>query len=267
MIKKYFIIISLLLSGIISAGPALASSDFIYKSPNKLDFVKLDKASKSEKQGGIKHPYNFEFEQIRAILRSIHFNKKVVIMKDLKNQQLFDESNVEFLAGYLTEAFQKATPEQVVEVSYFTKDTKVVIQDDRLSIFRAFIKDDGLHVKFTKLYAKLLGDRTTQGANRASSEARGLRVGLELQPGQNRIGWDPEELVFDLDFFRNGGVSKPEKLEKTKSTKSEADPTVEVQKKAKSIRERLKELEQMKKDEMITDKEYQTKRKALLEEL
>ena len=146
-------------------------------------------------------------------------------------------------------------------VSYFTRESKVLIQNDRLTVFRAFLKDDGLHIKFTKLHAKLLGDRTTMGRERASSEARGLRVSLEVQPGQNRISHDPEELVFDLAHF-TGAPQKPVPAMVRGTAKKEAVTAPE-----KSLRDRLKELDQLKKDELITQEEYEKKRRELLKDL
>lgn len=261
------------------SSPAFAD-DVIYKSANKLDFVKIGKAKKEEKAGGLKHPYTFEAGQIRDILRSIRFNKKNLIMKDQENRALFDEQNVEFLAPYLIEAFKKTGPDQAVVVSYFTRDSKaLIIQDDRLTVFRAFVKDDGLHLRFNKLYAKLQGDRVTMGADRMAQEARGLRVGLEVQPGQNRISWKPEELVFDLSHFTSQGVvstsdkavSSKDKKESKKNKKvkeEESQPKQALEDEGKkSVRQRLKELDQLKADELITEKEYQKKRQELIKEL
>ena len=242
---------------------ARADSNYIYKSPNKIDFVKLDKANKHEKTDGLLHPHTFTDDEVRSVLRSIRFNKKVLLSKDIEKAELFDEKNIEFLTPYLLEAFQKAGPEQVVVASYFTRHGQMLVQNDRLTVFRAFLKNDGLHFVFNKLYAKMLGDRTTMGADRAMQEARGLKVSLELQPGQNRIGWDPEEIVFDLNVF-----SGTEKVKQPKKKKKESDAVTapEVQK-MKSVRDRLKELEQMKKDELITDEEYKKKREGLIREL
>lgn len=250
-------------------------AEFIYKSKNKIDFIKLDKAKKQEKEGGVKHPYDFNPEQMRAILSSVHFNKKILMLKDIENRQLFDEDNVEFLVPYLVDAFKKVKADQVVVASYFTRKTKVVVQDDRLTIFRAFVKDDGFHIRFTKLYAKMLGDRTTMGAERAANEARSIRVSLEVQPGQNRISWDPEELVFDLAYYRTGGAGVPgsgdgqmgAEAEKRPKHTSRTAKKESVEEEGKSIRVRMKELEQLKKDELITEKEYQRKRKELIEQL
>ena len=268
MLKKGFIGLVL---AVFLASPA-AADEFIYKSKNKLDFVKLDQAKKKEKEGGLLHPHDFDPDQIRVILASIHFNKKILMMKDIENRRLFDDGNVETLAPYLIEAFKKAKPEETVVVSYFTRDQKFLIQNDRLTIFRAFVKEDGLHLIFTKVYAKLLGDRMTMGADKISREARSIRVGLEVQPGQNRLSWDPEELVFDLAYYAPGGVKEAQpvaekaiKIEKKgKGKEAAAAPAQEGE---KTVRERLKELDDLKKDELITEKEYQRKRRELIEQL
>ena len=256
---------SLVLLSLVSS-PALAD-EFIYKSTNKIDFIKLDRAKKEEREGGLKHPYPFGPEQIRATIRSIHFNKKILLIKDIQDRQLFSEANVEFLAPYLIEAFGKAKPEEVVVVSYFTRDTKVVIQDDRLTVFRAFVKEDGLHIRFTKLYAKMLGDRTTMGAERATREARGMRVALELQPGQNRISWRPEELVFDLAYFASGEAGEEKKLPLKNGKGKKEARGIESEGTGKSVKDRLQELDQLKKSELITEKEYRKKRRELIEQL
>ena len=62
--------------------------------------------------------------------------------------------------------------------------------------------------------------------------------------------------------------SKKQKTEeKTAPATTPENPSQDVSEKTKTVRERLKELDQMKKDEMITEKEYQTKRKEILKEL
>lgn len=269
--KRWIVIISSLAVIV----PSMAQAgETIYKSKNKIDYIKLDGAKRAEKEGGLNHPYTFTGEQMKAVLSSIHFNKKILLMKDVENRNLFDEQNVEFLTPYLIEAFQKAKADEVVVVSYFTRNTKLVIQNDRLTVLRAFMKSDGLHMKFTKIYAKLLGDRETQGSAMATSQARGLRVSLELQPGQNRVSWDPEELVFDLGHFSGTATAEKSEPKKEKAKKEKKDKEIVAEEGMKtedagekSVRDRLKELDQLKADALISEKEYQAKRKELLKEL
>lgn len=264
-------IFPLILSLIFSASSQ--ADDYLYKSGNKIDYVKISKANKEEKAGGLKHPAIFTPEQMRSILKSLHFNKKVILSKKIADGDLFKEGHIEFLLPYIIEGFQKLKDNQVLVVSFFTKDPTFVLQDDRLTIIRAFVKEDGLHFKFNKLYAKMLGDRTTMGSLRAAQEAKSLGVSLEIQPGQNRISWEPEELVFDLNHYTASGekiedssqqAARGQKEKAKKEIQKSVPEKIAVQ---KTIKDRLKELDQLKKDEMITEKEYQQKRKELLQQL
>ncbi len=276
--------------------PVLAGQEqYIYKNPNKLDFVKVDKAKKEEKEGGLKHPATVDLGQMKGILSAIHFSKKNLLFKDMEDRGLLAERHVEFLAPFIVEALQKATDNQVVVVSYFTKDSKYLVQNNRLTIFRAFVKDDGLHMRFSKVYAKLLGDRGTKGATRTANEAEELNVSFEMHPGQSWVTIDPKEVLFDLkyDFVRNVAQAeaapakkdkkesskivnktKTEKVEKASSGPDETDTVKEERQDAAkavqdktSIRQRLKELDALKKEDLITEKEYQKKRQQLLLEL
>jgi hypothetical protein len=256
--------VAILASFLLLAG--CAKSDYLYKSPNKIDSVRIAKASRSEKKGGLNHPYTLGPRQIREILGSLYFNKKVLLRIDVKDRELFQERHIEFLATYLQEAFKKVGPEQVVSVSYFTQSRSFGLMNDRLTIFRAYMKEDGLHFKFSKVYAKLLGDRTTQGKQRATGEARGIGVSLEVQPGQNRISWKPEEIVFDVK--RQFAKGETGKKWRGKSADSKKKKVITRRPKRKlTAHERLKELDRLKEEELITEKEYKKKRKVILRDL
>ncbi len=235
---------------------ACARTNYIYRSPNRIDFIKLSSADRTEREGGLKHPYSFPVDQLRSMISSLRFNKRLLFRKEAREGELLEERHVETLLPHLIEAFRRATPEQVVVVSFFTQSSRFLVPDDRLTIFRAFLKEDGLHLRFTKLYAKMTGDRTTKGPERAIAEARGLRVGIELQPGQRRISWDPHEIAIDL------GADK---------VKEPAEPKVrapvQVPEASKGVRERLRELDRLREEELITEKEYQKKRRELIQQL
>ena len=189
-------------------------------------------------------------------------------MKDIEDRRLFDAKNVEFLAPYLMEALKKASPQQVVVVSYFTREAKSVVMEDRLTVFRAFVKEDGLHFRFKKLYAKLLGDRTTKGLERSMQEAKGIRVQLEPQPGVALVSHKPVEVIFDLPYFLKGTSAVPaEASPGKKPILLHTHDTLGKGDEGRPIRERLKELDRLREEELITEKEYQRKRRELLEEL
>lgn len=299
--KKF--IFSVLIGLIALCGSSSSEAgEYLYKSPNKLDFIKMDKAKKSEKEGGLRHPASLDENQVKGILSSLHFSKNILIRKDITDKAIFSERHVEFLAPYLAEGLKKADENQVVTVSYFTKDSKFLIQNNRITIFRAFVKDDGLHLHFSKIYAKILGDRETKGVHQAATQATAVNVVLEMQPGLSWVTIDPPEVLADLkyDFVAHKAATEvvadepAKKGKKSKTAKSEnvqeaqaAEPAKEAKKpkvpsyddvsehgadrespqhKA-NIKARLKELEDLKKEDLITDKEYQRKRRDLLQEL
>ncbi|MBI2066988.1 MAG: hypothetical protein HYT77_03135 [Deltaproteobacteria bacterium] len=244
---------------------ACSKGNYVYKSPNRLDWVRIAKAKKQERGGGLRHPYDFDSRQMREILSSLRFNKKFLIQRDIEEQQLFQERHVEYLLPYLLQAFRRVGPEEVVSVSFFTQSRKYGLANDRLTIFRAYLQEDGLHLQFQKIYAKLIGDRTTQGSLQATQEARGIGVTLELQPGQNRISWDPEEIVFDLNVFTKNGIRN--NVKNTAGPKFSNPKPEKVPPKTLDARDRLKELERLRQEELITEKEYEKKRKEILKDL
>jgi len=290
------LILSVLVGIVVLCGSSSSEAgEYLYKSPNKLDFIKMDKAKKSEKEGGLRHPATLDENQVKGILSSLHFSKSILIRKDINDKAIFSERHVEFLAPYLAEGLKKADENQVVTVSYFTKDSKFLIQNNRITIFRAFVKDDGLHLHFSKIYAKILGDRETKGVHQAATQATAVNVVLEMQPGLSWVTIDPPEVLADLkyDFVAHRSapqvpiVSKGKKVgaglkpAPTEPVSSESgkpkvpsyddvsehgDYRESPQHKA-NIKQRLKELEDLKKEDLITDKEYQRKRRDLLQEL
>jgi hypothetical protein len=70
-----------------------------------------------------------------------------------------------------------------------------------------------------------------------------------------------KEIVAE-DAVKETSAPAPAKESKKKSAAAESVSSGE-----KSVKDRLKELDDLKKDEMITDKEYQAKRKELLKQL
>ncbi|MBI3541257.1 MAG: hypothetical protein HY073_03865 [Deltaproteobacteria bacterium] len=253
---------------LVLCGHAVRADQVIYKSPNKIDFVKIEKASKDQrKAGAFKHPHDFQPEELQKVLASIRFNKKALLSKDIQNDRLYDDKNIDVLSPYLMEAFKKAGPEEKVVVSYFTHNTKLAVPDDRLTVFETFVREDGLHLRFNKLYAKMLGDRTTMGSARASQEAQSLRVSLELQPGQNRIAWGPEEIIIDPTRVGMEVVPQETASEVANQGKPAKSTLPAANNDGKTIRVRMKELEQLKKDELITNEEYQKKHNELLKQL
>lgn len=247
----------------VRAESSIISSDY------RLTFVKLDKMKKSDAKN--LHPTTFTDDQIRLVLQSIKMNKRMMASSDTEVDTVFSDRAVEWLAPRVVSAFRQVTPGQKVVFSYLSKDPVFIIRNDRVTIGSLWVDDRGLHIHFDKLLAKVSGDYDKQGMNaKTLAHAKGLRIALDRQPSQ-QYGDTTDELIFNMaQVTSDSGLAAPERLsqagedltsDKQSTTKpARSQPT-------KTSAERLEELKQLKDAGLITDREYEAKRKAIVDSL
>lgn len=317
------ILIAVAVLAVLAPTAAMAKKvTYIYDN-HRFNFVRLEEIKPAEAvKRGMTHPVQLDEQGVRAALASINLARAYVIKKEVDTQQVFTEAAVNFLAPNLVQAFSKARENEQVGFSYLSKEPIFILRNDRLSIASAWVTGNELHIKFDKLYAKITGDTDKRGnEGKAASSAQGLRVKLEMMPGQKMGIDDPEEVVLDLNYnyaadliakekAKNappaqktmagetvapageaaGGAAAdaaattatPAEGKKAKKSKSEAAAEKNAQASAaaatgtaaasassavKSPQERLQTLEQLKKDGLITKKEYEAKKQEILKDL
>jgi hypothetical protein len=268
---------------------------------HRFDFVKLSEVKESVAQErGMTHPVTIDEQGLRTALASVNLSRSYVVKKETDTQQVFDEDALNYLAPNFVRAFMQAKPNEEVVFSYLSKQPFFILRNDRLNLGRAWVTGNELHMKFEKLYAKVTGDVDKRGNEaRAIANAKGLRVQLDLGPGQQMGIDNSDEIVLDMNYNYAGNLKKPEvaPIEKTMagevvSEPAAAEPTPEkaAGKKAKgkevaaakdapataepaaatakpTVKERLEQLDQLKKDGLINKKEYEEKKKEILQEL
>lgn len=232
---------------------------------HRFNSVKLSELSlKEAEKRGISHPLDVDEKRLRDILASIKLSKQYLVRKDVASQEVLSEAAVDFLAPNLAGAFRKAAVTDEVLFSYLVKRPDFIMRNDRLTVGRAWVHGDEVHIKFDKLYAKVTGDTDKRGNEaKLAARARGLRVALALEPGQRMSPQDPEELIVTLT------PPTPEVVPAEKTTKAERS-TVEqdvVDDSAKNVEGRLQELKDLKEKGLINKKEYEAKRKEILSDL
>lgn len=247
--KKILLVIGL----IISITPPLFAAKSTYIVTNhRLNYVKLSEVKGKVAQSRMMtHPKELDEAKMREVLGSVKISKRQVIGDDTTDRSVFNDKAIDFLAPALVRAFRKATPLEEVVFSYLVKDPIFIIRNDRLNIAELWVHDDELHIKFGKLYAKVLGDIDKKGNySQIIAKAKGLRVEFELGPGQTLNPDDTDELIIALNYNSGNftGSVKP-------SVKDSTDPNIE---------ERLKTLDDLKKKKLISDTEYKEKRKEIL---
>lgn len=230
---------------------------------NRMDFVKLETMKKGEAEDrGAQHPVVIPVDQMKNYLTAILVSEKDLLKKSPEILQVFNEKATDFLAPILVKAFSKAKPDQMVVFSWLTKDPLLVVRNDRIVIGECWVKDNLLHIQFNKLLAKLSGDYDKRGNfNFAINNAKGLRIKLlasaVVTPGGKR---GTEAMVaMNGDF---SAVTAPDTV--VGNTAAKADAKMSAQ---RNVKDRLTDLDQLRKDKMITEAEYQAKRKALLDSL
>jgi hypothetical protein len=283
--KKVLMLV--LIAGLVPSFAAAKKTTYIVTN-HRFNYVKLVEVNKKEiSQLGITQPRELDEARMRAIFSTIKMSRRHVLNKEVDTQEVFNESSINYLSPAFVKAFREAKDNEKVIFSYLMKNPIFILRDDRLNLGAAWIHNDELHIKFDKLYAKVTGDTDAKGSEaKAIARSRGLRIDLEFAPGQQMGEKDTEELVVDLNHNFEGdaaavAAAKPEETQKETKSKKKGKKDVAKADEAQAadaaaagataqaddVKTRLEKLDQLKKDKLITNKEYQEKKKEILKDL
>ncbi len=248
-------------------GAVFAKTTYIYNN-KRMNYVKIEGLHKEDlKVCQPTQPVTVSEAKMRDILKAIKFSRSFILKENIEDASVFTEREVNFFAPKVIEALSQATEKDRVVMSYITKDPLFIMRNDRLTIAILWACGDDLHMRFEKLLAKLTGDYDKRSDySKIISQSRGLRIGLELGDGQ-AYGKTTDELVINLNYdFNEPPPAPPVAAEPAKGKGKEAAAVVSNQP-PKTTKERLKELDDLKLDGLITEKEYKLKRRAIIEGL
>lgn len=280
--KIIFLCVFVLALSFISEGWA-KQSDFIYRQRSR--WVKLEKANpKLVPLGSLQHPYTgLSAKQMEAMLLSIKINKSSVFKKVVNEVDIFNTYEARQYSQYIVEALSQADPDHVVNIAVVHKRPLWVMQNDLLTLANIWVDAEGLHIQFRKLFAKLTGDYdVAHNVDKAFKRAKSLRVTLEAGPGQSLSYQSPMEIILDPkhNFIQEVSQQKQERLaqeeedmhgsgsvKSKKSKKAAATDSESSFSGGKSVAQRLKELDELKRQGLITQQEHANLRKKILEEL
>lgn len=251
-------------------GPAFAAKTTYVYTDRKFHFVKRVELKKKELKDReeANHPYRFDELQLRNILAGVHFSQKLILKKEVDAKEVFNKAALDFLVPHLVKAFEEAKPNEQVVFSFITGSAKLVFLENRLTLAEAWVKDNYLHIQFRKLMAKI--DTTVYDkfadVSKAINRARGLRIDLELKPGQE-FGDSIDEVLLPLIAAT---LAVPQ-AEKTEAVVKKEEPVLQTEpvmtQPPSEVETRLRQLENLKKQGLITKEEYEAKRKEILTDL
>lgn len=282
MIKTF--IITIITFAVIT--PVVAKkTNYIYR--KRANWVKLVQLSNKQLAGHqLNHPYtNITSEQMTGMLMSLKLNKAQLFKKGYKTTEIFNVIEARKYAPLLVKAFMEAGPNQVINMSVVHKRPYFILRNDHISIINMFVTDRGLHLNFTKLYAKLTGDyKQASRLDESIRKAKSIRVSLQPGPGQSLVS-EHNEIILDpyYDFANNVVIPQPvvdsAKSDKDKDSGSSPaqnnmhqsnlalSPGGQTTPPQQDIKTRLQTLEDLRKSKLISEAEYKQKRNKILQEL
>jgi hypothetical protein len=224
---------------------------------------------------------------MQAILESVKLARRFLLKKEIETQDVFSVDEARKFSPPLVEALSQAQGDEVVYFSVIHKRPLFILQNDLLTMGSLWAEADGIHIHFDKLFAKLEGDyQASTHTDRAIRNAKSLRVSLEAGPGQ-KLSYDhPMEIIVEpnTDFVVAPTVSTPTmepttptvenkpaktgKVAKTSSPRAETTPVATRSVAgASSVGQRLQNLENLRAQKLISEKEYTELRQKILSEI
>lgn len=263
--NRYWIVVFLCVQ--FGFSPALlAKEQFIYQ--QGVNHVKVSHMPKKEREGlVVEHPTVFTVDQMTDMLLSLKIARRHLVKKDVDDQQLFSPDEAARFAPYLVQAFERVEAEEWVSLTVVHKRPLVVIRNDRLTLGHLWVSGGKLVIRFDKVYAKLSGDyEASSNHNRQLNEATSVRLSLESGPGQTLSANDSHEIALDIAFDYRGAAQALAQSPPPPQGAVPPPPPRPIAPTAASrpIKERLAELEGLKKDGLVTEQEYADMRTAIL---
>lgn len=272
---KIFASIFFVLTLILPVTTVLAKSKtYLYRS--RANWVKLVDLKK--KQIGdtiLLHPNtDISVESMENMLLSVTLNRSAMFSKEVKEIGVFSVEEAKKYASFIVQALRRASPNQIVNFAVVHKRPHFIIRADYMSIVNLYVTDDGVHLYFNKLFARLDGDyEQASKMDEAIRQAKSARVTLKAMLGQKLSYSDDQEIVFDPHFdYAQGSIlprAEPIKSAHQLMERKPAPPAQEPSQDLSNgdVKSRLGKLEDLKKSKLITEVEYQQKKKEILSAL
>lgn len=225
------------------------------------------------------HPYYFTQEGLNKILSSVYFRKRGYLTGKGR-KKLFREEELQKIVPPIVNAFAMATDSQ--DILVLSSSDKILLTDNQ-SYFSMFIKDEELNIVFGAIKSKKSYNDSKAFSGRNTNkledplEAKGSSFWSIIPMGGQRLhkgykNWLLVDLSNDMfgvtgDAKIGGEVRSPKMNLSSMGSKLVTDERlVEEKNKYQSVREKLRGLKDLKDEGLISDEDYEVKKKELLGE-
>jgi hypothetical protein len=226
------------------------------------------------------HPYYFTGSGLANILSSIYYKQKALIKGSTGRRKLFRQEELQTIIPPIISAFSMATDSQ--DILVFSTSDKILLSD-RQSYFSMFITDSDLNIVFSTIQSKknLTDGRAFRKSNKDKFKdpfdvKRSSRWSLVPMGGQRLASGRKNWLIIDLGSSLFGVADSDSKNSDNNSIQAGSNISaiekkirtdknfIQEKKKYQGVREKLRELRDLREEELISEKDYETKKKELL---
>jgi len=274
---KKFLMVAALVACIAMPAELLARKTTYVVTNRRFNYVKLVEVKpRVAEDRNMTQPIDISEKQMRDILKSLKLSKHHLLGDKVTEREIFNDRAINYLAPALCQAFRDASNKEEVQFAYNVKDPKFILRNDRLTSVTAWVSGRDLYLEFNRLAQKLLGDTAKRGRESYTlGKAQGIRMTLEVGPGQTMAAVGSKTMVVDLNhnFKPAIATSKTEEgvttasngVTSTETTAAPAAPAP-VMSDDETTR-RLEKLDMLRKRNLISNKEYKQKKAEILKDI
>ena len=231
------------------------------------------------------HPYYFTAGGLTNILSSIFYTQKNLMLGTKGKQRLYQKAELQVIIPPILSAFSMANDSQ--DILVLSTVDKVLLADSQ-SYFSMFISNNELNIVFSDILNKksFRDGKSFRKSNKAKFKdpfevKRSGRWNLIPMEGQRFAPGHRNWLIFDLSsnlfgVAGNGGSGSSNANNNTAHTDNRArtierkvrtsNNFIEEKQKYSDVRDKLKELKVLSDEGLISDEDYELKKKELLNE-
>jgi hypothetical protein len=229
------------------------------------------------------HPYYFTAGGLTNILSSIFYTQKNLMLGTKGKQRLYQKAELQIIIPPILSAFSMANDSQ--DILVFSTVDKVLLADAQ-SYFSMFISNNELNIVFSDIQNKksVNDGRSFRKSNKAKFKdpfevKRSGHWNLIPMEGQRFAPGHQNWLIFDLssNLFgvagngssNNANNNPPQTDSRSRTIERKVRTSnnfIEEKQKYSDVRDKLKELKVLSDEGLISDEDYELKKKELLNE-